>query len=231
VKAEPVSILAVATRDGTLLESREVKMKRVAPASVCYIMNDMLKDVFRYGTAARARSLGFDRPFAAKTGTTSNYRDAWLIGYSPRVLTLVWIGFDDGHSVRLAGGDACIPIWTMHMNRISGLIPDVDWKEPEDVIGREIDPESGLLATPYCPTVRSEIFVGGTEPMSVCPLHAGSGEPSPFWRDSGIPSIEDRPPHGADQPQEPGQRERREKQRERDRGIRRLLRIIFGNGQ
>ena len=88
VKAEPVSILAVANRDHKLLESREVKMKRVAPASVCYVMNDMLKDVFRYGTAAKARSMGFNRPFAGKTGTTSNYRDAWTIGYSPRILTL-----------------------------------------------------------------------------------------------------------------------------------------------
>ncbi len=58
VKAEPISILAVSTRDGKLLESREVKMKRVAPASVCYVMNDVLKDVFNYGTAGKARQLG-----------------------------------------------------------------------------------------------------------------------------------------------------------------------------
>ena len=89
-------------------ETRNAKMKRVAPASVCYVMNDILKDVFTYGTAGRARSLGFEHAYAGKTGTTSNYRDAWIIGYSPRILSLVWIGFDDGHSVRLAGGDACL---------------------------------------------------------------------------------------------------------------------------
>src|SRR5215212_6488505 len=172
VKAEPKSILAVVTRDGKL-ESRQVKMKRVAPASVCYVMDDILKDVFNYGTAAKARSLGFDRAFSGKTGTTNNYRDAWFIGYSPRILSLVWVGFDDGHSVRLAGGDACVPIWTSHMNRISGLIPDVDWRRPDDVVEREIDPLSGMLATPYCPDTRGEIFVAGTEPQSVCPLHAG----------------------------------------------------------
>jgi len=226
VKAEPVSILAVATRDHKLLESREVKMKRVAPASVTYVMNDMLKDVFRYGTAAKAKSLGFHAPFAGKTGTTSNYRDAWFIGYSPRVLSLVWIGFDDGHSLRLAGGDACVPIWTAHMNRITGLVPDVDWKEPDDVIRREVDPDSGLLATPWCPFGRGEIFVSGTEPTSVCPLHSGSGEPSPVFRDAPFPPLEDRP---FGDPQQPGERDRREKQKERDKGIRRLLRIIFGN--
>src|SRR2546428_1146971 len=166
VKAEPISILAVSTREGKLLESREVKMKRVAPASVCYVVDDILQDVFNYGTAARARSLGFDRKFAGKTGTTSNYRYAWLVGYSPRILSLVWIGFDDGHSVRLAGGDACMPIWTAHMNRIVGMAPDVDWKRPGDVISRTIDPESGYLVTPYCPQEKNEIFVAGTEPTA-----------------------------------------------------------------
>src|ERR1041385_3263924 len=175
VKAEPISILAVATRDGKLLESREVKMRRVAPANVCYVMNDVLKDVLNYGSGAKARQLGFERAFAGKTGTTSNYRDAWFIGYSPRILSLVWVGFDDGHSGRLAGGDACVPIWTAHMNRIVGTVPDVDWKRPDDVVERQVDPESGMLATPYCPTSRSEIFAAGTEPTSVCPLHAGSG--------------------------------------------------------
>jgi penicillin-binding protein 1B len=228
VKAEPISILAVSTRDGKLLESREVKMKRVAPASVSYVMNDILKDVFNYGTASKARGLGFERPFAGKTGTTSNYRDAWFIGYSPRILSLVWIGFDDGHSVHLAGGDACVPIWTAHMNRIVGLVPDVDWKRPEDVIDRDVDPASGMLATPYCPQTRDEIFVEGTEPTSVCPLHAGTGEPTPFWPEAKAAAeraetiIPPEVPNGPNQPPTPQQREKRE------RGIKRLLRAIFG---
>ncbi|HEU4522263.1 MAG TPA: PBP1A family penicillin-binding protein [Thermoanaerobaculia bacterium] len=223
VKAEPISILAVATRDGKLLESRNVEMKRVAPAGVAYVMNDMLQDVFRYGTAARARSLGFKRPYAGKTGTTSNYRDAWFIGYSPRALSLVWIGFDDARSVRLAGGDACVPIWTSHMNRIAGLIPDVDWKRPDDVISRQIDPESAQLSTPYCPQTRSEVFVAGTEPAAVCALHAGSGEPSPFWRDYDLPRERGR------EGDEDSRAEREKRERDRETGIRRLLRRIFGD--
>lgn len=234
VKAEPVSILAVATRDGKLLENREVKMKRVAPASVCYVMNDMLKDVFNYGTAAKARQLGFSRAFAGKTGTTSNYRDAWFIGYSPRILTLVWIGFDDGRTTRLAGGDACVPIWTTYMNRVGGLVPDVDWKRPDDVVTREIDPESGMLATPYCPQPRREIFVSGTEPLSVCPLHAGSGEPAPIWHDNQFPpSITEGPPPdeggAASTMEENARKERDRRRKERDTAIERLLKRIFGN--
>jgi penicillin-binding protein 1B len=227
VKAEPVSIREVVTRDGQLLETRNVKMKRVAPASVCYVMNDVLKDVFRYGTAGRARSLGFNHPYAAKTGTTSNYRDAWIIGYSPRILSLVWVGFDDGHTTRLTGGDACLPIWTRHMNRIDGLVADVDWKRPEDVIDREIDPQSGMLATPYCPSTRSEVYVVGTEPHSVCSLHAGSGDPTPFFPDD--PVLADSPQQRLD----PAEKQRRaddarRRARERESGMRKLLRRIFG---
>jgi penicillin-binding protein 1B len=232
VKAEPISILAVALHDGQLKESREVKMKRVAPAGVAYVMNDMLKDVFNYGTAARARSLGFERPFAGKTGTTSNYRDAWFIGYSPRILNLVWIGFDDGHSVRLAGGDACVPIWSQHMNRISGLVPNIDWRRPDDVIDRQIDPESGMLATPYCPQTRDEIFVAGTEPSALCPLHQGMGEPSPYWEPPtpGVQTADHAQPQTAQQQQQQ-QQEQQKKQEKRERGIKRILRMIFGNGQ
>ena len=232
VKAEPVSILAVSTRDGKLLESREVKMKRVAPASVCYVMNDILKDVLNYGTGSKARQLGFERPFAGKSGTTSNYRDAWFIGYSPRILNLVWIGFDDGHSVRLAGGDACVPIWVQHMNRIVGLVPDVDWHRPDDVIDRQIDPESGMLATPYCPQTRDEIFVAGTEPTSLCPLHSGAGETVPFWTNTEAgPNLESGGGQTANG--EPGQTPVQQQKRDQrhDRGIKRLLRLIFGNGQ
>jgi len=229
VKAEPISILAVATRDGKLLESREVKMRRVAPANVCYVMNDILKDVLNYGTGSKARQLGFERAFAGKSGTTSNYRDAWFIGYSPRILSLVWVGFDDGHSVRLSGGDACVPIWTAHMNRIVGAVPDVDWRKPDDVVERSVDPESGMLATPYCPSTRSEVFAAGTEPTSVCPLHAGSGETLPFLQDSEqapYPRAEATPPPGESPAQpNPGDAERRR----RENAVRRLLRRIFGD--
>jgi penicillin-binding protein 1B len=227
VKAEPVSILAVVAADGTLKESRNVKMKRVAPAGACYVMNDILKDVFDYGTAGRARSLGFEDEFAGKTGTTNNYRDAWFIGYSPRILSLVWVGFDDGKSVRLAGGDACVPIWTRHMNRIDGMTPDVDWRRPDDVTEREIDPASGYLATPYCPGTRSEVYVAGTEPEMVCPLHAGSGDPSPFWREEPVFQPGEPMPDPAELRRRA--QEQQKKARERENSIRRLLRRIFGD--
>lgn len=199
VKAEPISILAVATKEGKLLENREVRMKRVAPADLTYVMNDVLKDVLVYGTAARVRSLGFKREFAGKTGTTNDYKDAWFVGYSPRILTLVWLGFDDGKSLRLSGSDAAVPIWASYMNRIVGMIPDAEFRRPDTVVERQIDPLTGMLATPYCLQPRSEVYVKGTEPQSLCSLHGGQYDSIFAPYGSEIPEgriiTDDSPPH------------------------------------
>lgn len=173
VKSEPLTILAVSNRNGKLLESRVTKLKRVAPASVCYVLDDILKGVLNVGTAASSRRMGFKRPFAGKTGTTSDDRDAWFIGYSPRILSLVWIGYDDNTSIGLTGSSGALPIWVRYMNRIGGLVPDAEFQRPDDVVDREVDPETGYLTTPFCPEKHFEIFVQGTEPTELCPLHGG----------------------------------------------------------
>jgi penicillin-binding protein 1B len=186
VKATPVSILSVVTREGKILESRDVKMARVAPASVSYIMNDILQDVVQRGTAARVGSSGIGKDFAGKTGTTNDYRDSWFIGYTPRVLTVVWIGFDDNRTTRLSGSNGALPIWIDYMKRVSPMIPDAQFKRPDGVVDVEIDPETGLRATPACPTLRNELFVAGTEPDETCYLHTS-------YRDRYFPFLPDFP--------------------------------------
>jgi membrane carboxypeptidase/penicillin-binding protein len=191
-------------------------MKRVAPASLTYVMNDILKDVVRQGTAAGVRSRGFERPFAGKTGTTNDYRDAWFIGYSPRILTLVWLGFDDNHTLRLSGSDAAVPVWASYMNTIIGTVPEVDFKRPDTVVEREIDSETGMLATPWCPHTRLEVYVRSTEPKSTCDLHSGGYEPFslPDFRDE-TPG-EDRPGVRADRDdrgEEPPAKEEKKKKK------------------
>jgi hypothetical protein len=120
------------------------------------------------------------------------------------------------------------------MNRIDGVIPDVDWKRPEDVTEREIDPDSGMLATPYCPRTRGEVYVAGTEPDAVCPLHAGSGEQSPFWPDPPPTyerEAENAPNPGVDPAEERRRAEEaRRKAREKENSMRKLFRRIFGGG-
>ncbi len=219
VKATPVSILSVVTREGKVLESRDVKMARVAPASASYIMNDILQDVVRRGTAARIRSSGITREFAGKTGTTNEYRDSWFIGYTPRILTVVWIGFDDNRTTRLSGSNGALPIWIDYMKRVTPMIPDAQFKRPNDVTSAEIDPLSGLLATPACPEIRSELFVAGTEPTETCYLHTS-------YRDRYFPFPSDFPgvprevaseqgrrgePEGAAESAPPGRDDRKKK--------------------
>jgi penicillin-binding protein 1B len=189
VKAEPVAILSVIARDGHVLESRVVEMERVADPGLMYVMNDILKDVVSRGTAARVRAMGFTRPFAGKTGTTNDYRDAWFVGYSPRILTLVWIGYDDGRNMGLSGSSAAVPIWARYMKRVNGLIAEEEFRRPDNVVTREIDPTTGFLTTPYCPETITELFVQGTAPDRLCPMHSAyelfpwGGEPDPNARE------------------------------------------------
>jgi penicillin-binding protein 1B len=179
VKAEPVTILAVSNSDGQLRENREVTMHRVIAANLAFVINEILKDAVTYGTAARAGAAGFSGRFAGKTGTTNNYRDSWFVGYSPRVLSLVWIGFDDGRTTRLSGANGALPIWIKHMSRVVGMVPEAEFRRPGGIVVREIDPETGMLSTPQCPQLRSEYFVEGAEPTMLCPLH-DLGQEDPF---------------------------------------------------
>lgn len=230
VKAEPVSILAVATSEGRVLESRQVRMQRVAPASVTHVMNDILQDVMRRGTAARARSLGFRQPFAGKTGTTNDYRDAWFIGYSPEILSTVWIGFDDNRSMRISGSEGAVPIWTDHMLDVVGLVPGREFRRPDDVINRDIDPETGMLVSAFCPETRSEIFVRGTEPQSVCSVHGYDRSPLD-WLFERRPDLETPGPlaEGVEEqaPQTPAEREKAERERRRKSRFERWLEKVF----
>jgi penicillin-binding protein 1B len=180
VKAEPVSILAVVNADGSLRENREVRMKRVIPASLAFVLNDILRDVLRYGTAQRAGRAGFRDTYAGKTGTTNNYRDAWFVAYTPRILSLVWIGYDDNRTTRLGGSNGAQPIWIRHQAAIDGMIPSAEFRRPAGIITREIDPETGMLATPGCRETRSEFFIDGTQPSMLCPLHAYDFESALF---------------------------------------------------
>ena len=227
VKAEPVSILAVATADGRVLESREVRMQRVAPASVTYVMNDVLKDVLVRGTAARTRSLGFRRAFAGKTGTTNDYRDAWFIAYSPEILSTVWVGFDDNRTMRISGSEAAVPIWTDHMLDVAGMVPEREFRRPDDVVDRDIDPATGMLVSPFCPATRTEIFVRGTEPRSVCSIHGYERRPLD-WVFGGEPAGAQDPEVVAETPETPLPAERRrEEERKRKSRFERWLEKVF----
>ncbi|MFN2431594.1 MAG: PBP1A family penicillin-binding protein [Gemmatimonadota bacterium] len=169
IRAEPLSIIRVVDREGATLEKREIDMRRVLDAESVYLVNSMLQGTFERGTATPARRLGFKEAAAGKTGTTSDYKDAWFVGYTPNLLALTWVGYDNNRPLHLTGDRAALPMWTRFM---LAYVPEAaDFRAPEAILLVGVDPASGLLATPDCPVVRYEPFRMGTEPIDVCPLH------------------------------------------------------------
>ena len=145
--------------------------RRVAAADSAFLVTQMLRSVLDGGTATAARRRGFLQIAAGKTGTTDDLRDAWFAGFSPSLLTVVWVGMDDGSSLGLTGAQAALPIWSDFMRGALGSRDSPAWSPPPGVTSVEVDPATGLRATPRCPDTLQEWFRHGTEPATMCPLH------------------------------------------------------------
>ena len=168
VRAQPVAVLQVITADGTVLDRRHMALTTVLEPNVAYLMNRLLMGVLDEGTAASARALGFTGLAAGKTGTTSDYRDAWFVGYTPERLTLTWVGYDHNTPTRLTGGKAALPLWAEFMTWATRGKTYSDFTPPEDIIIVTIDTATGLLPDPSCGPSRDEYFLSGTEPTQSC---------------------------------------------------------------
>jgi penicillin-binding protein 1B len=173
LKVEPVTILQVADETRRVLEQHRASVpERVLHEESTFLVDDMLRSVIDEGTAASARGLGFTAEAAGKTGTTNDYRDAWFAGFTPDLLCVVWVGFDDNTAVGLSGTRAALPIWVDFMNvALGGHKPTPFPPPPEGIVFVDIDKETGLLARPGCPKVRTEAFIAGTEPREPCGAH------------------------------------------------------------
>jgi penicillin-binding protein 1A len=178
VRTEPRLITRVTTADGKVLYQTKVTAIEVVSPSTAYLVTSMLEDVVDAGTAAQVRSLGFSRPAAGKTGTTNDYRDAWFVGYTPTLVTGVWVGYDkprtivpNGYAAQLA-----VPLWTRYMSAATRGERARSFPVPDSIVGVEICPLSGKLATDACrrdPQAHTytEHFAHGTAPGEYCPYH------------------------------------------------------------
>jgi penicillin-binding protein 1B len=149
VRVEPLAIHAIGS-GGPAIPISASKTHIISP-QVAYVVTDTLADVVNRGTAGRVRSLGYRGAAAGKTGTS---RDAWFVGYTPKLLVAVWVGFDDNSNLALTGGEAAVPIWTEFMKQAVMLRPDLAaerFESPGGLQTFEIDPETGMQATEYCP--------------------------------------------------------------------------------
>jgi len=162
VHAEPIAVRKVTTRDGQVLEDNTPRRQLVLSADVAYVMVDLMKGVIARGTG-RAADIG--RPAAGKTGTTDDYRNAWFIGFTPSLVTAVWVGNDDNTPMRrVVGGMVPARIWRAFMKPAVADLPPDDWPRPDGVVVATVCGTSGLLATGACPNPRPEVFLRGTEP-------------------------------------------------------------------
>ena len=153
------------------LRPKTAAVKHVARPDTTFLVTSMMRSVINEGTAAGARAAGFAPDAAGKTGTTNDLRDAWFVGFTPELLAVVWVGFDNNQPISLTGAQAALPIWTTFMKAALAGFPSIPFEVPKGITFAEIDRDTGKLALPTCPRVYNESFLTGTEPTDYCELH------------------------------------------------------------
>ncbi len=172
LRAEARAITKVVDRQGQVIERHPLAVERVVSPEAAFLVTYLMKGVLDRGTGHAARQRGFTRPAAGKTGTTNDGRDAWFAGFTPDLVTVVWVGFDDGAPLGLTGAEAALPIWTNFMKSATAASPAADFVPPAGVALVRIDPYTGGIATAQCPETIIEAFPRGREPTAPCPLHS-----------------------------------------------------------
>ena len=165
MRTAPSAINRITTGDGTTIAQPTAQKNEVLRPEVAYVMTSFMKDVVNRGTAAPIRARGFKWNVAGKTGTS---RDGWFAGYTPDLVCVVWVGFDDGSQLGLTGAASALPIWADFMNAALTNHPEWtgDWQPPAGIQQEEIDPATGLLAKADSTSRRTEFFINGTAPGS-----------------------------------------------------------------
>ncbi len=160
----PMAIRYVLDSQQKLLEENAPQGKQVLSPEVAYVITHMLEGTIERGTGVAAKALG--RPAAAKTGTTNDYSNAWFIGYTPKLATGVWVGYDRPRSLGRdeTGSRVAVPIWTSFMTEVLAGTPAEDFQVPETVVVVLVDLNPGG----DCVRPVMMAFVAGTEPNATC---------------------------------------------------------------
>jgi len=167
----PLTTISRLVSRGKDLALQREKTRTVARPDTTFLVTNMMRSVINEGTGAGARAAGFAFDAAGKSGTTNELRDAWFVGFTPELLTVVWVGMDDNQPVGLSGTQAALPIWTTFMTRALAGHANLTFTAPEGITFVDIDRDTGKVAAPGCPRVFKEAFLAGTEPTEVCQLH------------------------------------------------------------
>ncbi|NEU30452.1 penicillin-binding protein 1A [bacterium LRH843] len=178
---EPRFIRKVVDSEGTVLFESKPELTQVLDPNLTFILTDLMTGMFDPYLNAHASVTGgsvahlVSRPVAGKSGSTST--DSWMVGYTPQLVTGVWVGYDKGQTLEhKTEGPIAKRIWanfTEHALKNKLKIP---FQQPDGVVAVKMNPANGLLATEDCPTHRVTYFVKGTEPTKSCPAPAPDSE-------------------------------------------------------
>jgi penicillin-binding protein 1B len=164
----PIPVKSISGGDGGSTEPVSSSGTHVFSPQVAYLMTNLMEAVVDQGTASRLRAMGLKGAIAGKTGTSS---DGWFVGYTPRIVCVAWVGFDDNHDLRMKASETALPMWADFMKQALELRPDLGaatFGKPGGIVTADIDPATGCLAGPESLSHRLEMFLAGTEPSAPC---------------------------------------------------------------
>jgi len=164
-RVTPIAINRITTGNGLTIAAPTTQRNEVLRPDVAYVMDSFMKDVVNRGTAAKVRARGLKGTLAGKTGTS---RDGWFAGFTPKLVTVVWVGFDDGSQLGLTGANSALPIWADFMQVALAKHPEWegDWNMPAGVEQVDINPKTGELTVLGDLEKRVEFFINGTGPST-----------------------------------------------------------------
>ncbi|MDO9574238.1 MAG: penicillin-binding transpeptidase domain-containing protein, partial [Candidatus Contubernalis sp.] len=169
IATEPVFVTRITDHRGRVLWEQEYSQRMALDEKVAYILTDILKGVLIYpGTGSAAQNI-LRRPSAGKTGTSNDFTNAYMVGYTPQLVASVYIGDDHNKSLGQTGGRLATPIWANFMAQALMDYSPQDFPMPEGIVRATLCAETGLRQNDKCsgPTLE-EIFISGTEPQEQC---------------------------------------------------------------
>jgi len=175
VYVKPSFLKTIRDEKGEVIFDAKPQTRPVLDPRVAYLTTSLMEEVVRSGTGAGVRAKGFALPAAGKTGTS---HDGWFAGYTSKLISVVWVGFDDNRELELDGSYSALPIWAEFMKRAHQYreyASVTGFSAPDGIVTVEVDPLSGQLATAACNNTRGEVFIAGSQPQEFCRLHGGGG--------------------------------------------------------
>ncbi|HUV06258.1 MAG TPA: penicillin-binding transpeptidase domain-containing protein, partial [Spirochaetia bacterium] len=163
-RVQPFFIKKIVDRTGHVFEEVQPKVEQVIDPRIAFMTSYVMQDVVESGTGQRVKRLG--RPVAGKTGTTDDTRDAWFLGFTPTMVTGVWVGFDQERPLgkQEVGGRAAAPIWLYFAEKALDKMPVEVFPIPEGIVFIKVDPKTGAPAKFWTKGARFEAFLEGTTP-------------------------------------------------------------------